>query len=264
MIDSFPSTAHTELENAARLAPWALAAYRRDTEAVRGELGWSAIDSFHAGESRGLVAHLLSCTVISIAGTEDLGDWRDNLDCEGYSLGRFASDHDIEVPTPARQLVLHTGFLQAAHRVMLRIRQMFPRIDATGPLWITGHSLGGAVAQLLPLVWPALRPAGIVSYGAPRVLHRSNRSAWPAAGFGSRVTRCVAIDDLVPQVPFGFGHPPSELKILRGYAQVRDELSWLDRLWRGLRRLRYLRRPITGSRLAHAMTLYREWLELMQ
>ena len=76
---------------------------------------------------------------------------------------------DIDVGTIYQPIMgdVHRGFLMAAHAVSIRIGVALD----DKPAIFTGHSLGGAIA----IVLAALRclydhpPAGIITFGAPRV-----------------------------------------------------------------------------------------------
>jgi pimeloyl-ACP methyl ester carboxylesterase len=101
----------------------------------------------------------------------------------------------------------HQGFSQALDTVWNAIRERL--ISAPGKIFITGHSLGGALATLAAcrlLEDPAFkgRIAGMYTFGSPRV---------GTAGFGKNLeglfhARVVHEDDLVAKVPAAFSIPP--------------------------------------------------------
>lgn len=255
-----PDTNATELTNAARLAAWALAAY--GASGPLAECGQIAarIEPWKIYNASGLLGWFDGGLVVAIAGTNEADDWRSNLDAGPYQVGRYAFDHEVDVDERAKEHLVHTGFLQMASNVMLRLRSMYPYLYTMGPVWICGHSLGGAVASLLPLLWPGLR-AHVVTYGAPRIYHWTDKRNGTASCLTH--TRVVAIDDLVPQVPLFYRHPAGGRQILlRGHGEARHELTWRDRLRRVLRRIWCLRDPLAGSQASHAMALYSRWLRV--
>lgn len=265
MNTKLPNPLAHELTNAARLAPFAGAAYGE------GHAVWQMeeILSANAGEYRrwsvrhchGLVATTPQCTIVAIAGTDDPQDWRSNLDCGAYRVGKFRDDHGATINEVNRDVVLHTGFLQVAWLVYRRLRYRWPELHECPEVWIVGHSLGGAAATLLPVLWPCLAPH-VVTYGAPRVVHRASPVELSPLNWRSH-HRYVAIDDLVPQVPLFYRHTDCPTRILRGYGEVRSKLTWRDWVRRGLRRLWNWRRPLTATLGAHSMKLYRQRLEVL-
>jgi hypothetical protein len=109
------------------------------------------------------------------------------------------------LPLPdSRGDLVHAGFLNAIGEVwgdvsshVFELQQARPR-----PFWITGHSLGAALATLagnLCADRPELGLVALHTYGSPRVGDRQ---------FGQRITvpvhRFRHNDDLVTQVPVGF------------------------------------------------------------
>lgn len=133
-------------------------------------------------------------TVLAFRGTNELRDWLVNL----RALPRR---------WPRGGLV-HRGFLQALLQVWRPLRQQLRQ--CTGPLFVTGHSLGGALATLAGAV---LGPRAIYTFGAPRV---------GDAAFGATVQaplyRVVNRRDVVPRLPtqgplLRFVHAGTECRI---------------------------------------------------
>lgn len=250
-----PSTEATELANAARLAPWAAAAYGspagfRLAERAAKRVG-GRVEHFAVYDAHGVVAQLPTCTIIAIAGTDDKADWRTNLDVGPYCLRDWAADHQEAVDMAWGGIAFHTGFLQVAGNVVKRLTEMYRRF--TRPIWIAGHSLGGAVASILPYIWGRVADAKVFTFGAPRVVHWSSV---PLDRDPRDLVRTVAVDDLVPQVPLGYGHGPCTLKILRGNGEIRNKLNWRDRFRRVVRRFWCACDPIAYTTRVHSMAVY--------
>lgn len=116
-------------------------------------------------------------TVLVFRGTSELKDWLVDLDvrpARGPGGGR-----------------VHRGFLRALAVVWHPLRQRLQRCH--GPLFVTGHSFGAALATL---AGAALHPRATYAFGAPRVGN---------AAFGATLRtplyRLVNRSDLVTRVP---------------------------------------------------------------
>ena len=142
-----------------------------------------------------VVAENADAIFVVFRGTEGIGleglvDWGTNL--------QF-----LPADTPVAGL--HAGFAAAAQRVYPSVRQ---RIDAAvgKQVWITGHSLGGALATVTTTLLEygiggdPVHVQGLSTYGAPRVMNADAAAAFDAL-MGSRVQRWVDNEDLVPHVP---------------------------------------------------------------
>ena len=66
----------------------------------------------------------------------------------------------------------HQGFCTQADAILADLQQQQPQAGLERPLWITGHSLGGALAILLAFklsLKPGNKLAGVVTFGQPKV-----------------------------------------------------------------------------------------------
>lgn len=66
----------------------------------------------------------------------------------------------------------HQGFCNQADAILADLQQQQPQAGLERPLWITGHSLGGALAILLAFKLsqkPGNKLAGVVTFGQPKV-----------------------------------------------------------------------------------------------
>jgi hypothetical protein len=115
-------------------------------------------------------------------------------------------DLDVRPEALAPRAVVHRGFVEALGRVW---EDMAPHLKGLRePLYMTGHSMGGALAQLA--AWYH-RPQAVYSFGAPRV---------GDAGFGDRMAavsiyRLVNNRDIVPELP-----PSSRLRTFRSAGRL--------------------------------------------
>jgi len=98
------------------------------------------------------------------------------------------------------------------------------------PLWISGHSLGAALATVAANLCSDdanLGFAGLYTYGSPRVGNR---------GFGDRITPSVVFrfqndSDVVTQVPVGFGfRPVGALEFIDGSGHLHPNVEGIAQL----------------------------------
>ena len=106
------------------------------------------------------------------------------------------------VPGPAG--MVHKGFLNALNLVYPGMREAVDRFQAQGQsLWVTGHSLGAALATLFvaKLRFEEDKPVfGCYTYGQPRTGDRTFARSFDA-DFKSLLFRFVNNNDVVPRVP---------------------------------------------------------------
>ncbi|MAX81613.1 MAG: hypothetical protein CL843_15740 [Crocinitomicaceae bacterium] len=110
----------------------------------------------------GLLVETDRHVVIAFRGTVGYMEWINN----GLVLQR-----QLEIPGIEFPLKVHSGFLEIFKSIQTHLDQYWNTIDTLRqdkPLIITGHSLGGAIAQLSALYLRMLEPT-VYTFGAPRV-----------------------------------------------------------------------------------------------
>lgn len=139
-----------------------------------------------------LVRHLeTGLRVLVFRGTEqDIRDFLTDVDVGGlgFSLGQ---------PAP---LFVHRGFERALDSVWADIKSALQ--EDHGPVWVTGHSLGAALASLACMRYEF---ACCYTFGSPRV----GNQAFADLLSKSRIYRVVDDEDIVCKVPLesmGFTH----------------------------------------------------------
>lgn len=146
-------------------------------------------------------------TEIAIRGTANLEDWILDLDVFKAHLA-----YGVEV---------HAGFLAAADALLpLILKELLPAGTdkaAMKPIYVTGHSLGGAVASLIALFLQheGLPVVAVYTFASPRVGNREWRAVYSEA-LGHCSYRVIAEGDLVPLLPGlmdGYRHVGQEIML---------------------------------------------------
>ncbi|HLY90483.1 MAG TPA: lipase family protein [Acetobacteraceae bacterium] len=172
-----------------------------------------AADSPVVGSSRtkGFAATWSDCTIIAFAGTEpnQFSDWKEDFTI--LRDGRGA----------------HEGFENGLDAVWTTVERI-ARESAPGGLYLTGHSLGGALAGVAARrlidqrIIDADRIKGVYTIGMPRIGDADYAQAYDAAGgqrLGQRTFRLVHGQDIVTKVPpttLDFAHVGCMLACPRG------------------------------------------------
>ena len=121
--------------------------------------------------------------VLAFRGTTQVADWVINFDAR-----------QIEVPYGR----VHRGFLAALDTIWPTIAAALAAYGSENrQLWLTGHSLGGALAVLSAA--RLTRPiTGLTTFGQPRVGDQQF-----ASQFAPSLLRLTTVRDLVPKLPLG-------------------------------------------------------------
>ena len=165
---------------------------------------------FNKGDTQAYLAVSADLAVLAFRGTHDKGDWSTNLNAR-----------QVPLSAAAKTVMVHCGFLQAFELCQDEILCAIEKHASTTGLYITGHSLGGALAQIASAVLERDNLAACYTFGSPRV---------GRANFDTQVKcphyRCVNEWDLVPGVPppfyLGYRHSGDPRQILKGPEVVRQ------------------------------------------
>lgn len=143
------------------------------------------------------------------------------------------------LPAPQREhapifdVPIHTGFYQALSSVWEPVNGFIDSLDGK-PIWVTGHSLGGAIATLLAYQFPA-HMQGLYTYGSPCVGTGKFADKFGQRLVAERSFRYVHGNDLVAKVLIDTADYQHVGAIKRLEAKARK--NWVERLWNGLIRL---------------------------
>lgn len=138
----------------------------------------------------GFVASTTDFTVVSYSGSADVKDWIHDL--------TFNQIRDEEWGFPGR---FHRGFYKAIQGRWRAILDEAARQSAGRPIYVTGHSLGGAMAFLTAarLADAGLPVASVYTFAAPRVGDDEFATRYEQL-LGSRTWRFNNNEDVIPHL----------------------------------------------------------------
>jgi len=157
-------------------------------------LGFNRLTSFHNNLTDGwaYIAESATLIVLAFRGTQTVSNWDTNL----HALL-------IHPPYTDENLRVHEGFYRAFEKLSDGARGLHQKVkeleEATAgqlPIYITGHSLGGAMAQIAAAVLGSDQIAACYTFGSPRV-GNSVFDLWVKPPS----YRVINYADIVPQVP---------------------------------------------------------------
>ncbi|MGB3311816.1 MAG: lipase family protein [Nodosilinea sp.] len=136
--------------------------------------------------------------ILGFKGTQQLADWKTNLKIR---LKEFTVLADQEAMPPTGRV--HRGFLDAWQSVEKQVIYYLKKwVTPDAKLWVTGHSLGGALAAVATISLEAqgFEVAGLYTFGQPRV------ADWKLVNYmngkmGDRIIRYANNNDIVPLIP---------------------------------------------------------------
>jgi triacylglycerol lipase len=220
-INMNPLTDHMQLQpfttryqpiNAYWMAKFAKIAYYKkqdhspNVESIKAELSdidskFLSVDGFNAKSSQGIVIKHENFVVAVFRGTDEISDWLDNLNV---------------VPTSGPLGEVHVGFYNALMDIWPQMKSTIRSFRRTAvgqpdrPLWLTGHSLGGALAILAAatLIDADETFYGAYTFGCPRVGGREFARTFNVEA-KNKVFRFQNNADIVTRVPariMGYSH----------------------------------------------------------
>ena len=130
--------------------------------------------------------------IVAFRGTQP-DQWQDILDDARFTMGPWKQGH------------AHEGFVAAFQRIAPRLLDAVKQHAPNRPLWVTGHSLGAALATLAAEALPNV--GGVCTFGSPLVGDQVFAGFFNQQG-RNRSFRYVNDHDIVTHLPPGpFGLP---------------------------------------------------------
>ena len=184
-IDSDSRAVGFSLRTGYYLCQCSLAAYGgADDWAEKLALG-DTMRSFACGAFHGFVAAHRDMAIVAFRGTETIGNALTDLETALIRYEIFPG-------------LVHLGFAHAAEAVYPTVHALLTALGRRLPIWVTGHSLGGAMATLVAqrLAIEGFAVRAVYTYGSPRPGDRNFRDAYRVPNY-----RFVNDNDLVPHLP---------------------------------------------------------------
>jgi len=179
------------------LAHFASLAYSSADQLVDSPLMKTHNLKVHPFDTKGTQGFLFisdAACILAFRGTENaLDDWLTDADARQHALPWADAAEDVGI---------HRGFHLALEHVWDEVVTRL--VETKRAVWITGHSLGGALAVLaasrLARERPAMPVAGVYTFGQPRVGSEAWTKLLPIQ-LQQRIFRFVNDNDIVPLVP---------------------------------------------------------------
>lgn len=183
---------------------------------LRDNCGFSKYKPFDNQDTQAFIAANDEIIVLSFRGTTSMRDWRTDLNIKLVfsKVGR-----------------IHRGFNEALDYIWQELRQaLIDFRDKEQSIWITGHSLGGALATLAVdrLTEESIEIKGLYTFGQPKVGDKVF-----ARNFDNKMKklsfRFVHDEDIVPKVPTlfqGYHHIGTECYFDRDNKMYTENIGW--------------------------------------
>lgn len=255
MIDVNLNTTELDPANANLMAQAAKAAYIKKSkqdkspceQRILSEMrkhnnGFVSVKGFSTKSAQAIVLEHQAFIVLAFRGTDEVADWLDNLKfrIQGTRVGKF-----------------HRGFLNSVNDLWDAIFEHYQILQNSAsdtttnqyrPLFITGHSLGGAMAVVAAakLIEQGVPFHSVYTFGQPRVAQRSAKDQINAYAH-DRIFRFVNNADIVSRVPgpwLGYRHVglplyiSEEKEIFIGCTFWFRLIDLFDGVWSSLKQLR--------------------------
>jgi len=209
------------LKNALRLAEVSQLAYKSKREVkkhVKDKWGFNKFEFFDRKHTQAYMIANDEMVILAFRGTESKQDWLTDVNAKLVE-GNFGK--------------IHRGFSRALGYVWNDIEKTLSRFGTNSrPVWITGHSLGGALATLAAAKFIELNKDvnGLYTFGQPRVGDSIFGTTFDLR-FKHRTFRFVNNEDIVTRVPprtMGYKHIGS-IVYFDSFGKIHKDIKWWQR-----------------------------------
>lgn len=151
-----------------------------------------------ATDTRVYVTFEDGCCIVAFRGSQTIRNWITDADCRRDFLAEEKNGDRVEV---------HAGFMRALEDVLPQLTDHLRAFANLRPIFVTGHSLGGALAILcaFELKRQGFCIAQVYTFGQPRVGNAAFRRLYHRTmdedAFKDITFRVVYQEDIVPRVP---------------------------------------------------------------
>ncbi|MCX6117369.1 MAG: lipase family protein [Proteobacteria bacterium] len=182
--------------------------------------GYPLVEHIEEGPIYGFIAvnKENGCMIISFRGSDDIRDWFSNIRMMQATVQKGK---------------IHSGFKETYQAINNKIQRLL-RFHSQGinNLWVTGHSLGGALAGLFAyeqsikneMNKSTLRINRLITYGQPMFADERLANYFTST-YGARYLRVVHGRDIITRVPKGYVHSGDLLWFHDGIADFRPNFA---------------------------------------
>lgn len=142
--------------------------------------------------------------------------------------------HQSNMKFAEKNYAVHAGFIKEYKASKDNLIRTFAQVDSSKPIIFSGHSLGGAVANIAALDFTANKPienanvSNVVTFGAPRVFSPSAAKLYNKLELGKKTLRVVQRGDPIPEmVPYlAYNHTGKKIVQLDYKAQLHSNKAY--------------------------------------
>ena len=200
-----PTTTRFDLTHALKMSELSLIAYKSQKEirASVEKLGYSQFKFFDSSNTQAFMVGTDEVIILSFRGTESIQDWITDLKIK-FVQGPLGK--------------VHKGFYAALMSIWKDVKEALLKFQRNSQsVWITGHSLGGALATLAvaALIEENCDVGGAYTFGQPRVGSEKFAKKLDSQ-YKYRFFRVVNNEDIVTRIPtrlMGYYHVGSDVYI---------------------------------------------------
>jgi len=208
IIDSDARAIGFSLRTGYYLCQCSLAAYGGDGNYAQSLGLGDSMRAFQCEAFHGFVAAQQNMVIVAFRGTVSIGNFLTDAEASLVRHGLFPG-------------LVHYGFCRAAEAVYPAVRTLLSIFSRESRIWVTGHSLGGAMASLVAqrLAMDGYPIRAVYTFGSPRAGDRHFRDAYRLPNY-----RFVNDNDLVPHLPLRWCYRHvGQLKLLTRDGELLEE-----------------------------------------